>query len=103
MPTIPTFIVARPARAADAERGAGDDVGRVVDAEVQAARGQRDGQPVERRARQPEPPKACAAANDDVEWAEGKLRPVGVPTSGGRPSICGRRRRTTSFSAVLSR
>ena len=45
---------------------------------------------------------ARAAANDDDACADGKLSDVGVAISAGSFSRCGRLRRTTIFSAVLS-
>ena len=45
----------------------------------------------------------CAAAANEVDaCALGKLKCVGVPTSGGSPATCGRCRRIANFSAVLS-
>src|SRR3954452_16021640 len=44
---------------------------------------------------------AVAQANDEVAWAEGKLRELGAPPSGGRPSSTGRGRPTISLTAKL--
>src|SRR4051794_36618868 len=44
---------------------------------------------------------AVAQAKEDVAWADGKLRELGAPPSGGRPSSTGRGRRTASLTAKL--
>jgi len=49
------------------------------------------------------PADAVTAANELVAWADGKLSCVGVSVSGGRSASCGRGRRTTTLTAVLSR
>src|ERR1044072_7019630 len=85
----------------DSEDGAGEDVGRVVHAEIGTANGQRERQDESKRAKRVDPGhrRGNGAGRDGVGWAEGKLSELGAPPSGGSPSSTGRGLLTRSWTA----